>query len=138
MVRKTLIFPIKGTIETISRVALPWATKRKENVQTSSCFGVVARFFLIDRFRFQNIMQVAYRPENEPAFLVLWLENYELLPADDECPRQNWSGDRNALVKKPKNDASTMPNKSNTLLHMLRWINKKWFHFLWHLLQIKY
>lgn len=29
-VRKTLIFPIKGTIETISRVALPWATKGRK------------------------------------------------------------------------------------------------------------
>lgn len=56
-------------------------------------------------------MQVAYRPENEPAILVLWLENYELLPADDGCPRQNWSGDRNAAVKKSRNGLSNVAGK---------------------------
>lgn len=35
-IRKTLIFPIKETIEMISRVAFPWERKRREeNVQTS-------------------------------------------------------------------------------------------------------
>jgi len=34
VVRKTLIFPIKGTIETISQVALPWATKGRKRARS--------------------------------------------------------------------------------------------------------
>ena len=34
VVQKTLIFPIKGTIETISQVALPWATKERKRADS--------------------------------------------------------------------------------------------------------
>lgn len=99
---RALIFAIKGKMETIPWVAFPWETKTEwKNVPRFPprfCPPdpfILARSLPIAGFRFQDIMQVAYHAENERGCLVLWLENYELLPADDGSPRQNWDGDRN-------------------------------------------